>query len=93
LDRHKETKGSASINNDVVDDHIRNKIFNNRGIFTKAMDEGGKQEHDLAAKYREMSDALGPKWPRTATLLRNLAGTYQDHGKSSDIDSDLNDLR
>lgn len=81
------------LNNDVVDDHIRNKIFNNRGIVTKAIGEGGKQEHELAAKYQEMSDALGAKWPRTAKLLRSLADTYQDHAKSSDVDSDLDDLR
>src|SRR5882757_8945108 len=73
------------LNNDVVDDHIRNKVFNNRGITTRAIGEGGKQEHELAARYREMSDALGAKWPRTTKLLRNLADTYEDHAKSSDI--------
>jgi hypothetical protein len=81
------------LNNDVVDEHIRNKIFNRRGIVTKAIGEGGKQEQELATKYREMSDALRPKWPRTAKLLKTLGETYQDHAKRSDVDSDLNDLR
>jgi hypothetical protein len=81
------------LNNDVIDDHIRNEIFNSRGIVSKAIDDGGKQEHELAENYKKGSDALKAKWPRSAKLLRTLADTYDHQAKSADIDSDLDELR
>jgi uncharacterized membrane-anchored protein YhcB (DUF1043 family) len=39
--------------------------------------DGGGQELELAAKYREQSEQLADQWPRTAAVLRGLAESYE----------------
>jgi len=81
------------LNNDTIDDHIRNEIYNSRGVVTRALDDGGQQERGLADRYRKMSETVKAKWPRTSALLRSLADTYSHEAKRADIDADLRDLR
>ena len=81
------------LNNKIIDEHIQNKIYNSRGVVSRGLNEGGTKERTLVEKYSKMSDALKTKWPRTATILRNLAETYKHEAKRVDIDSDLHDLR
>lgn len=49
---------------------------NQRGGFSKAIGEGGRQERSIAASYREAGDALRVRWPVVANFLREIADAY-----------------
>jgi len=80
------------LNNETVDKHIQNKIYNSRGVVSRRMNDGGKQERALVDKYKKMSDKVKTKWPRTGLMLRSIAEFYEQQAKHEDIDSDLYDL-
>jgi len=67
-------------------------IYNQRGVITKSLDEGGKQERELAERYNQFADALKLKWPRTAAMLRRIAQGYIREAKREDLRSELDDL-
>ena len=81
------------LNNELIDKHIEMSIYNSRGVFSRDLNDGGRQERELSAKYKQMSDAVKAKWPRTAAMLRAIAESYKQDAKREDIDSDLHDLR
>jgi hypothetical protein len=60
-----------------VEDGLRLRLHNNRGVTMRGMLDGGGQELELAAKYREQSEQLADQWPRTAAVLRGLAESYE----------------
>ncbi len=81
------------LNNQTINEHIRVEIFNSRGVVSRGLGDGGRQERELAEKYRNIYDALKVRWPRTASILRELAEGYESEAKREDIDSELRDLR
>jgi hypothetical protein len=81
------------LKNETVDRHIQNEIYNSRGVTTRGLSDGGKQERELAERYKKMSDAVKVKWPRTSAMLRGIAESYEYQAKYEDVDSDLRDLR
>ncbi|MCE5245338.1 MAG: hypothetical protein ABFD89_20690 [Bryobacteraceae bacterium] len=81
------------LRNRIVDQQIEVGILNGRGVVSRALDAGGAQERQLAARYRAQSGVVRAKWPRTAAVLRRIAERYDAQAKQEDIDSDLNDLR
>ena len=81
------------LNNETIDRHIQNEIYNSRGVVSKGLNDGGKQERALSEKYKKMSDDVKAKWPRTAAMLRGMAESYEHQARREDIDSDLYDLR
>lgn len=81
------------LNNETIDRHIQNEVYNSRGVVSKGLRDGGEQERGLSDKYRKMSDAVKAKWPRTGAMLRGMAEWYEHDAKGNDIESDLHDLR
>lgn len=81
------------LNNELIDRHIQIGIYNSRGVVSRGLNDGGRQERELAEKYKKMNDAVKTKWPRTGAILRSLADSYEREAKREDIDSDLHDLR
>ena len=81
------------LNSPLIDKHIKFGVFNNRGVVTRGIGDGGNQERGLSKHYKDMSDKVKIKWPRTAMILKELADWYDSHAKQEDIDSDLQDLR
>lgn len=81
------------LNNEIIDRHIQTGIYNSRGVVSRGLNDGGRQERDLANRYKKMSGAVKIKWPRTAALLRSIAESYEYQAKHEDVDSDLHDLR
>lgn len=49
---------------------------NKRGVTTRAMDAGGEQERELAARFRGYADALAATHPFLAESLQRLAQSY-----------------
>jgi len=66
--------------------------FNQRGVFTKAVYDGGGQERGLANQYRRWAE-VARQWPRTNELLRRIADDWDAHARRADIEADLDQLR
>lgn len=63
-------------------------IVNSQGVTWRALDAGGGQERQLAADYRRQADQLKYQWPRTASLLADVARSYECHGRWEDEDAE-----
>jgi hypothetical protein len=66
--------------------------FNQRGVFTKAVYDGGTQERGLASQYREWAE-VARHWPRTSVLLRRIADDWDAHARRADQEAELDQLR
>ncbi|MCU4137456.1 MAG: Plasmid maintenance system antidote protein VapI [Thermodesulfobacteria bacterium] len=71
---------------------IEISIYNQHGIVSKSLGEGGKQERELAEKYNQFAEALKFKYPRTAAMLKRIAEGYIQQGRIGDLMSELNDF-
>lgn len=67
-------------------------ITNKRGVFTKSLDEGGKQEIALANKFRGHADKLNTRFPKTASILYHVAEDYENQAKREDDEVEVRDL-
>ena len=59
-------------------------VANARGVVTKSLREGGKQEWALHARYEQLADGANDSWPRTAAMLRNIAQSYRWEAEEED---------
>lgn len=59
-------------------------VFNKRGVTSRGMTEGGRQEHDLAQQYYAWAEAVQATHPRTAAALRGIADSYLEEGRRND---------
>jgi hypothetical protein len=64
--------------------------FNKRGVTTRSMDEGGKQERELADQLRRSANRLAATHPHLAESLERMARSYQFHAKREDDEAALN---
>ncbi|MFZ1489494.1 MAG: hypothetical protein WAS51_06105 [Ilumatobacteraceae bacterium] len=72
------------LQNDRIDRGLEIRLFNNRGVTTRSLDEGGRQEWDLAEDYRSRSQQLVARWPRTAAVYRRLSESYEADARTED---------
>jgi hypothetical protein len=85
---------------DVIEDCASDEIekgisisrFNMRGVFCKAMYEGGGQERAFAAQYRTWAEASA-SWPRTCAMLRRIAEDWERHAEQADTRAELDQRR
>ena len=77
----------------LADDEVENGLitgkYNLRGTTTRAPMDGGSQEHALAEQYLAWSKAIGDKWPRTATSLREIEAMYRNDARRIDAVAEL----
>ena len=67
-------------------------ILNKRGVWSKAIGEGGIQERQLAETYRSyVTTTIVDTYPRTASMLRRIADFYVSDAHREDADSELKD--
>ncbi len=64
-------------------------VLNKRGAHWRSLDEGGKQERDLAAQYEKYAQALYNSHPALATTLADIADSYQRDARREDLDARL----
>jgi hypothetical protein len=64
--------------------------FNKRGVTTRSMDEGGKQERELANQFRRYANGLAATHPYLAESLERMARSYEFHAKGEDEEAALN---
>ena len=59
-------------------------IFNLRGVYSRGMDEGGRQEYELAEKFEGWKNQIGDTYEVTAGLLQRVADNYTEEGRQED---------
>lgn len=59
-------------------------LLNKRGVTSRGMTDGGKQEYDLADKYEAWARGVEATHPRTAGALRVVAESYREEGRRND---------
>lgn len=65
-------------------------VFNKRGVTTRAMDEGGRQERELAARLRRHAEALAATHPLLAASIEAIARGYDADARRKDDRAALN---
>jgi hypothetical protein len=70
------------IQSSKLDIGFRTGKYNQRGVVRRG--SGGKQEWDLVKQYRELAEKVRNRWPRTASILDNLAKGYEYEAKQWD---------
>lgn len=80
------------LKSDLVDKHIRIRIFNSRGVIVRGFAEGGDQERSLAALFRSYRDRVKFTYPRLTTIFTNLMKDYERDANREDCVAQLEDL-
>jgi hypothetical protein len=62
---------------------------NNRGVTSRAYDEGGSQERELAATFRDRARVLHNSHVYVAATLDQLASSYENDGLQEDLRAKL----
>lgn len=65
-------------------DSLSTAKWNMRGVWSKGMFEGGKQEQAIAAPYREGAARLRLTHPETAAFLDRIVASYENDAKLQD---------
>jgi len=71
-----------------VERGFANQIFNNRGVTTRGLTDGGRQERALAEKFDAWDVKIRDMWPRTAAVLRSIAESYRAQGQAEDEEAE-----
>ena len=75
--------------NKNLERNLETQIFNNRGVTTRAIAEGGGQEKAIAERYLDYANKVGEKHPRTSAMLRRIANSYTSHARREDLSAEL----
>lgn len=59
-------------------------VYNARGVHTRSLDEGGKQERELSARYRGWAQRLVFDFPYVAKVLESIAKGYDRDAERED---------
>lgn len=72
-----------------LEEGLRIGVYNSRGVVTRDPTAGGAQERALAEKYEGLSAAVANSHPRTARVLREIAGGYRRDARREDLESEM----
>lgn len=76
------------LRNSEIEHGLAIGISNLRGVHSRGLMDGGRDERELADRYREQADIVGDRWPRTARVLRLIADSYDSRGRMHDLQSE-----
>jgi len=68
------------------------ECFNKRGVYSKAINEGGEQERKLAARYREWAE-LTLVYPRTSAMLIGISDSWIRHAENEDVQAEQSKMK
>ena len=60
------------------------RLYNLRGVTARDPQDGGKQERELAERYRARAGGFSDNWPQTAAVLRQLAERYDTDAREEE---------
>lgn len=61
--------------------------FNSRGVHSRNIDEGGRQERELAKRWHRNAQTIGSGWPRAQALCLRIAESWIQHAEAEDLDA------
>jgi hypothetical protein len=64
-------------------------LLNSVGVTTRGVYDGGKQEWEKAARYRELARQTTIDWPRTSRTLRMLAESFERDARRWDVEAGI----
>lgn len=70
--------------NEEIERGFVTKILNSRGVTSRGPGDGGAQEIALAERYQADAERFADEWPRVASLLRSVAGSYEADAKRNE---------
>jgi hypothetical protein len=65
--------------------------MNQRGVTSRSLTEGGKQEWALAKQFRAYAEKIRMEYPRSATVLDGLASSYEHQARREDEQAKWNE--
>ncbi|MEX1264467.1 MAG: hypothetical protein WEE66_11160 [Actinomycetota bacterium] len=65
------------------------EVYNTRGVTSRALTEGGRQERQLARQFREWAQRHKARSPRTRSLLLRIATSFDSDADREDLESQL----
>jgi hypothetical protein len=76
------------LDSDHIDKGLETAIYNSRGVTTRSLDEGGRQERELVNKHVEAAEAFLDKWPHIARIHRRIADAYEREAEREDAEAE-----
>lgn len=74
-----------------IEDGICAGVFNGRGCVMRSIGEGGIQERTVSERYRNFARILSDSWPRTASVMKKIAGEYEAFARHEDNRAELDE--
>lgn len=65
---------------------LRTEAINSRGVVHRGLDDGGAQERELEAMWRDRARFLGSRWPRARSICASLAEDFRLQAEREDDD-------
>ena len=72
-----------------IGDGFKVGAFNGRGVHWRGLYEGGVQESELAAKYRNWAKQRAFDYPYVSSVLEEIAANYDQEAKREDTDVEI----
>lgn len=76
------------LQSETVERNLAMKLYNLRGVTGRGLQDGGKQERELAARYRASAAGFADSWSQTAAVLRQLADRYDTNAREEEIEAE-----
>ena len=73
---------------EVIERNMASGVLDKRGVTFRNPGDGGEQEWGLAKQYRDWSEALRFKSPRTSVALENVAKMFEGFARQHDEDTE-----
>ncbi len=83
----------GELGNDVVDQHIRLRIYNSRGITSRAYDAGGDQERTIVSRFEKYREKTMLLYPRMTKIFDDLIKWYKNEAVNMDNEAEIMDLQ
>jgi hypothetical protein len=77
------------LKSECLEDGFRIGLYNGRGVISRELFEGGKQERTLAERYYEYAIKIRDLWPHTSTVLHKIAKSYSFEAGQRDQHAEL----
>jgi len=77
-----------SLGNTRVDTGVHIGKYNQRGVWSRGVFDGGDQERALEQAFRQDAAKVATRWPRTARILRGLADDYRHEAGRADAEAE-----
>ena len=71
-----------------VERNLAIRLYNLRGVTGRGLQDGGKQECELAEQYRVSAAGFADSWPQTAAVLRQLADRYDTNAREEEDEAE-----